>query len=347
MISIDSCKILVEDVAIDNIDYSKLEYAPRYSSSRELVQDLHFIKQPTIGVKQLTYDSINKCAIIETSAKVLRDNYLTGICTNTAQELFDRVSSVGAIEFNSIKAIENSNFKSLDVCQNINWERTSSAAQFRNLDCAILSDRYTTKIYNTSKNKGLDINGNYASKKVRLIAYDKNIEVTKTSKFKNFLSTIDRPNLFLNSIQNTIRVESNIASLSEMRKRLNVTDTSMIEVLNSSASPNYDFLKQVYKLSSGRQIELFNEDVASWSELEKLVGRKTIIEKCNYDVSMIKSLIKKYSKSPRAFQHIMYGRGRRGGLLHLLSDMKAKKFGGKEQNIIELNDMFLTMLKVA
>jgi hypothetical protein len=110
--------------------------------------------------------------------------------------------------------------------------------------------------------------------------------------------------------KNVLRVEQNTAQLRRIRHYTNTKTTNILDILQSKAKPNCMLFEKA--TSKFMDLTLFNDyQDMKFYEVEKLIGRKTIIEMLNYDEELIKEFISsrvkgKLSKYYKEYLSLLY-----------------------------------------
>lgn len=130
--------------------------------------------------------------------------------------------------------------------------------------------------------------------KRRLTIYDKAKEIHKAGN-RGYLSTLDNPQLLLDYFDGKIRFELNLNSKEQIRKSLNIYDTSIGAVLNSTSTPIWDLLDSAIEESDG--------DTAC-SNLADLKNR-LILEHCGGDLAKVEALLRNYYSKGTHISQVM------------------------------------------
>ena len=344
MVSIDSNKIQLPFDCLAAFAKDSF-YGKPTTKAGETLQEKYSITNPMPGLKSIAVFPGNK-VIIETSAKLLKDNYLKGINLNTLDQYVDSINSTGLIHIKRAN-IDKAQMLLADTTQNIAWnEKTSFSDLIHSIQLCSVNPKYSTDLFNERNNKGLVFRGNQKTIKCRMILYDKYTELIAKKENKDFLSSCANPNKLLASAKGIIRVEQNNTSFKSIRDRLKITDRSILSVLNSCANPNYKLLQDITSLHSLEQLELFERyrnTQMTIGEIVKMEGMRTIVEKCNYDKNLVKEFLK--SLSPK-WDGWYYGRNGNPGLKAVLQRMQFEKHNAESYYFNTFND-FMELLKSA
>lgn len=345
MISIDSNKILLPFDCLDAFNSDAFFNKPIIKGGQTL-QNKYTMNNPIPGLKSIEVNPGANKVIIETSAKILKDNYLQGINLNTLEQYTDTINSTGLIHIKRAN-IDHAQILLADTTQNIAWnDKTSFSDLIHSIQLCSVNPKYSNDLFNERNNKGLVFTGNQKTVKCRMIIYDKYTELIAKKENKLFLESCNNPNKLLNQVKGIIRVEQNNTSFDAIRTRLKVSDNNILSVLNSKENPNYKLLDSITSLHSVEQLELFeryrNKDMTI-GEIVRMEGMRNIIEKCNYDKILVKEFLKSLSDKWDAWY---YDRNGKPGFKTVLQRMRFEKHNTESFYFKTFND-FKELLKVA
>jgi hypothetical protein len=331
MLRLDSNKIQFPISCLDHIDKT-LFIDDIANKSGQCIKDKLYISAPCPGLKKIEINYLTENVILDMSAKILKDDYLKSISINNISQVLDNINSLGLIKMNSNKVIDEGTFMNIDITQNIAWTDTKISDLCKSIQIASINPKVEAQLYNTKFNSGVTLIEQLKTKKVRLIMYDKNIEL-QLSKNKDFFKSCNSPSSVLNQSKNILRCETNNTEFKTIQKRLKIDDLKILSVLNSNINANYNLFNHLLSSPSSEQIELFNkyDEDESINHIIKTEGMRTIIIQCGYDSKLIKSFIQKYCGTTSAHYHWKGRTDKKGRLLtkgfyHLLQDEKNKRF---------------------
>ena len=302
---IDSNTIQVPFDAVNFIDYSNPYLIHnRPTKNGEVIKDAYIVssKDLPVGVSGLTIDNIRQQISINTSAKLLNNQYLDGINTNTYAQWIDSINGLGLIDIDKYKTFEQGIFQKIDTTNNIDLSSLYNLDNQWNevlgyLEVAKLNERFSIDDYYSKHNQGIAYRGNQKEKN-RLIMYRKYLDLLKSDN-KGFLNSINRPVEFLNSTKNILRVESNHTTFKAIRTRLNINSNTIQDVLTNGVNPNPKMLDKITQPHRENQLLMvFNEyspDNYNLDEVIKLEGIKNIIRNANYCEKTLEQFVKRYT----------------------------------------------------
>ena len=319
MLSIDSVKLKlnsdsIKDINLNSFNLKPVQFLDQDSISEQeyytkRILDYETREEKTIsvekgylqkdllpfGVKSIdcinTFDDFK--IILELSAKTLKENYDKSINKNTVDQLINNISSE-SISFKP-ENFYSSQVLKFDPNNNININKPKykyiQALSFLKMNSRVKVDPYL-------KNNGIVITKNVKTKNIsfRMSIYDKFYDmVSGTSKeMQEFIN----PEIF----RNKLRIETNQRHFKQFRKYLNINtnEIQLSDLLNSNEKVN---LKVFNEITKGYQFELFDNpkyENMNWNEFKNRISIETIIKECNFDINLIRELIKtKLSKNTK------------------------------------------------
>ena len=310
MVRLDTTTLLIDLSMVNYINEMYFETIFRYDNVYDEKQDdfkRQLIKEQLIlkddfkggGLNMFTIDKSTGKVKIDVSAKILEGDYLEGITINTIDRVIKKLQYrlMGLSFKNDNEVIDNCYVLKCDVTDNIYLsEALSNYIEAIQRYC--VNNKYRIDTYN---NYSLVATRNVKSYKERITLYDKIVEMQK--KDKRLFQLLDAQHRFKSL--NLCRVESNHTSFERLRKVFGIEKDDCIErdgvryirlldVLQSNEKVNYNIMKRVTNLKLPDT--LTNDYNMKFHEIEKWLGRKKIIEDCNYDIDLIQLFIKKYVK---------------------------------------------------
>ena len=178
-----------------------------------------------------------------------------------------------------------------DVCLDVDYP-----------DCKALTKSLRANVANFNKYLARTIGDNFVIEKNvqtkgykrRLTIYDKAKEIQKAGN-RGFLSTLDNPQLLLDYFDGKIRFELNLNSKEQIRKSLNIYDTSIGAVLNSTTTPIWDMLDNALVESNG---EMTCTDIGE-------LKNKLLLEFCGGDLAKVEALLRNYYSKGTHISQVM------------------------------------------
>lgn len=290
-----------------------------------------------VGFSYLEVNEKKQTIILQSSAKILGDNYLQGISINTIEQAVHEMNKIagGKIILDVNEVIEQGRFLSLDTTNNLQVSK-DVYSYLEALKAYQASSKFKMSFHNQKGNQGVVYAGSQKSFKERMILYNKYIELREKPENRDFLQTVSNPTKFLNDCKQVLRVEQNSVQIRKIRERMGVRDTSVLSVLSSPMKPNYNLLTKILK--GAEQLDLFDDldRFSKFSDFEKFKGQQTIIRECGYDLDMIESLMKhfysegtNYSRQRKVYRDLIYS---------MMEDERIEKGGvpGLVDEVLEL-----------
>lgn len=236
-------------------------------------------------------DYIEQELILEFTGKILKDDYKDLIHANNIHTCLSNINDLGLCNLNIDGILADGVIVKADVCLDVDYP-----------DCKALTKSLRANVSNFNKYLARTIGDNFVIEKNvqtkgykrRLTIYDKAKEIQKAGN-RSFLSTLDNPQLLLDYFDGKMRFELNLNSKEQIRKSLNIYDTSIREVLNSTATPIWDMLDSA--------IEEVDGDIAC-SNLAELKN-KLVLESCGYDLAKVEALLRNFYSQGTHISQVM------------------------------------------
>ena len=234
--------------------------------------------------------------VCEISAKILKNDYFDLINKNNIGKVLDNLNKLRGIKFNKHLFLDNATLYRCDCSNNIVVER-----KMKDYIDALYIYRVTGK-YRVEKypNGGLVFTRNVTkgSKfRERMTIYPKYNEIIRDKELLKYIN----PDIF----KQVLRFESNHSTFIMIRRAFNIGNNRQksSESFRNTDLNNGINLKDVLESEENPNLKLFNKIIKEYpammkahegmklNEVEKLEGRKNIIEKCKYDRQIIKLFI--------------------------------------------------------
>ena len=229
--------------------------------------------------------------ILEFTGKILKDDYKDLIHVNNIHTCISNINDLDLCDLNIDGILSDGIIVKADICLDVDYP-----------DCKALTKSLRANVSNFNKYLARTIGDNFVIEKNvqtkgykrRLTIYDKAKEIHRAGN-RSFLSTLDNPQLLLDYFNGKIRFELNLNSKEQIRKSLNIYDTSIREVLNSTATPIWDMLDSA--------IEEVNGNIAC-SNLAELKN-KLVLESCGYDLAKVEALLRNFYSQGTHISQVM------------------------------------------
>lgn len=153
-------------------------------------------------------------------------------------------------------------------------------------DVATLSEWLRTHIVNHRKYLARNIGGNLTIEKNvrtkaykrRLTVYDKEKELRRSDN-QDFIDMLIDPEGLLSYFKGKIRFEYNLNTQQSIRQVLNIRDTDITAILDSDASPIYDFIDAVISEDREAEIRTYASKGSHLSQMIKAISRAMVKDK--------------------------------------------------------------------
>lgn len=229
--------------------------------------------------------------ILEFTGKILKDDYKDLIHINNIQTCLFNINDLGLCNLNIGGILADGEIVKADVCLDVDYP-----------DCKALTKSLRANVSNFNKYLARTIGDNFVieknvqtkSYKRRLTIYDKAKEIQKAGN-RGFLSTLDNPQLLLDYFNGKIRFELNLNSKEQIRRSLDIYDTSIGAVLNSTSTPIWDMLDNALVESNG---EMTCSDIGE-------LKNKLLLEFCGGDLAKVEALLRNYYSKGTHISQVM------------------------------------------
>lgn len=287
MIRLDSIKIEVPEMAIKSMDRNMP--CNTQTVNGVVTSECYTVPKSNLpfGVRsiQVRERDGERTAIVETSAKILKDQYYEMINNNTIDRYLHELNKNGSVIFTS-DLVDSARLLTMDVTQNLQVG-DKIASYVSAMACVPITDKYNVTAYKGSGNMGVVWAGKQKSFKERQIFYDKLKDIARDSKLRKAVHSKD-----LQRFKGVLRVEGNFTSFKKIREYTG-SDNLLRDVLNSDQQVNIKLFDKITRNVNTVNLELLMEwDGMKFYQIEKLEGRKSIIRAFDYDMVKIKSFIR-------------------------------------------------------
>jgi len=312
-----------------------------YTQDGSSKQTIRIEGDKSFGISSSFIKNEGREVVLNMSAKCLFDNYLESININTIDEALSNYNQYSPLKVDVQKAIENSRLYICDSTQmiypnyDLNMCKDSLLVMRTNSRCDV-------KPYSGRNQCGIVFNSSTKKEKRRLTIYSKELDLTKAPKsHRVFLGNCSNALKIINDSKGSFRVEQNSSGRRSILKRFDIEDNTLLNVLNSSKNPNYDYLMSISKDS--KQLDLFLDSYSDYSlsQLEKRVGIETICNRFDRDIELIRGFIKSKVTHRNHYRHF-------NKYIEVISDLEKREF--LERNKIsstKINNHIFELIKTA
>ena len=229
--------------------------------------------------------------ILEFTGKILKDDYPNLIHRDNIRTCLSNINELGLCELDVDEILVDGVVVKTDVCQDMDYS-----------DCRALTQSLRASVNNFKKYLVRNINDNFVIEKNvltkgckrRLTIYDKEKELQKASN-RRFISSLNNPEMLLNHFQGKMRFELNLNSKEQIRQSLNIADTSISSVLNTPATPIWNFLDGAISDSE------VGTNCTSLTELKN----QLLLEHCGNDLVKVEALLRNYCSPNTHISQVM------------------------------------------
>ena len=229
--------------------------------------------------------------VLEFTGKILKDDYKDLIHVNNIHTCLSNINDLDLCDLNIDGILADGEVVKADVCLDVDYP-----------DCKALTKSLRANVANFNKYLVRNIGDNFVIEKNvqtkgykrRLTIYDKAKEIQKAGN-RGFLSTLDNPQLLLDYFDGKIRFELNLNSKEQIRRSLDIYDTSIGAVLNSTSTPIWDMLDNALVESNG---EMTCTDIGE-------LKNKLLLEFCGCDLAKVEALLRNYYSKGTHISQVM------------------------------------------
>lgn len=276
MIRLDRLKIVSSLNNIEILDYSKFECK---IIDNCIVEYKFSSKSPYLLYIEVDY--LEKELVIEFTGKILGDDYPQLINKENIHVCFDHINKLGFCNLYIDKILTDAEVVKADVTLDIHYPNCNE------LSSAIRANVNNYKKYlvrNTGSNLIIEKNVTTKPYKQRLTIYDKGVEL-QCAKNRKFIDSLDDNVKLQDYFKDKIRFELNLNSKEQLRRALNIPDTSLNSVLGSAANPIWTMLDKAL-VEAGDIIASRH----SLTELKNLL----LLEHCGGDLVKVEALLRQH-----------------------------------------------------
>jgi len=232
---------------------------------------------------------------LETSAKILKDQYLTGVNSNTFERYIEEINRSGLIVLDFPKFYETAKVQKIDVTKNI--YPLSIEKTITDLSIYSTEKKYDIEPYKT----GIEITAKAKSNNERFILYDKEKELLRDIKPNRELLQ----HFPIKQSRGILRAETNFRHFNDTRNAFHISKNSIIyfkdlltsdvnvleETFNKLYSVEYIDETKTLERKKGIMIAL-HEKKKTLNQVDKEYSMRERIVFCNYNLDLIMRMIR-------------------------------------------------------
>lgn len=276
MIKFDKIKIIAPDSAVEG--YKSNPYFETTTQGDEVVRYKFSKNHPSL---HLIITPQEYKATIEFSGKVLGEHYPELINRESIRECLDRVNSMGLFHLDIDSILQQGEVIQCDVTNDLVFHNLNKLREVVN------SHLNTPKWALQQYSGGIVIAKTVKTSKYkrRLSIYDKGAEM-RLKNNTDYIATLDNAEEIETYFHDKIRFELNLTSKQAIRDALNVTNNSIMTVLQSQANPIRDAVNEAITLP------IEEKQVSTLRDFERLI----VLEHFNFELPKLKNSIRKFYK---------------------------------------------------
>jgi len=252
MLTTDKMKIITSSQNIKEIDATKFKevYINGVLKHYTFNQKIPYLLNLKVNLEK-------EELVIEWTSKILRDKYFDFITKDTVKECLNNINATNIINIDIDSVIRDSVVVKCDITFDIltDWDVkeyiTFLQASIKN------SKKWRDKRYRNGNLVIENVVGNQKYHK-RVSIYGKEKEMNLKSNLP-FLNTLSNPSLIKGLAKRRVRFELNLNTIYSIKKELQINDTSLVTVLNSTATPLERLVNEIFDVNTDYNITEKNE----------------------------------------------------------------------------------------
>ena len=286
MIKFDKIKIISSLTNISKINEDKFK---TITKDGVILEQSFSMQSPYSLYVEADYEE--KELVLEITGKILKDKYSQLISIDTINQCLQNINEMGLCHLNIEGILRDGEVVKCDVTQDVCYPNCKELC--KSIKANVRSyQKYKAQI----RGANLEISKSVQTKncQCRLVVYDKEKEMYLATN-REFLSSCQDSASLLNYFNGKIRFEMNLNSMKQIRKNLNIDNTSINTVLTSSATPIWDFINSVIDAScTGATCHSVTE-----------FKNKLLLEYCNNDIEKVEALLRNYYSKNTHISQVM------------------------------------------
>lgn len=279
MISLDKIKIVAPLKAVTIVDESKFEV--RVKRGVEASKSYTYT-QTTPFLLYVEVDYEKGESVLDFTGKILFDKYPKLINAETFNLCIDMINNMGFCAIDKDVIRKYGRVCVVDVTKDVRLQDASGLSEWLRIN---ISNHRKYLARHIGNNLVIEKNVRTRGYKRRLTVYDKEKELQRAEN-RDFISCLHDQDSLLSYFKGKVRFEYNLNSMEAIRRTLNIQDTSIDEILSSTANPIYNFIDEVITEDSKEAgVEL------SWTDRKNLA----LLRDCDMDMAKVEAEIRKYA----------------------------------------------------
>lgn len=235
MLKFDKVKIVAPSYLISDIDESA--FMMKVLNGELKSWEYKQAKPYNLSIR---HDITHKELSIEFTGKILGDDYPLLITRDTIRECLNNVNAMGIAAIDVDGLLQSGKITKCDITQDVEFSDIDGLVTYAKTNLSNYSKWIAKKYHN-----GVCICNTVTTARYKrsVVIYDKSHELSMSSN-QEFLATLKDKDTLIDYFKGKVRFERNINTEEELRKALNIPNTSVATVLNAEASPITDLLTQ-------------------------------------------------------------------------------------------------------
>jgi hypothetical protein len=280
---LDKVKIKTSIKHIKNIDDTQFNE----TCLNEVIQKHQYNtnKESSLYIK---IDYSNNELVIQFTGKILKDRYPELINKNNIRNCFENINKMGICELDIDSIIQDAEVMLCDVTKDVPYEDIKALENYIKANIVNYKNWIVEPYQKGIALRKICSTKNYAE---RIIIYDKGKKINMASE-RAFLNSLNDKKKVQSYFSNKIRFERNLTTMKKIRDAMNISDNSIMSVLESNSNPLLDVLDLALQKPS------YKNDTAIITSLK---DRKndSFLKEYNYDLSAVEKEIRRLApKNP-------------------------------------------------
>lgn len=276
MITLDKIKIISTLDKIAIIDDSVFQTIIKNDI---VVEQKYTAISPSLLYIELDY--LENELVIEFTGKILLDRYNELINKDNFKQCLENINQLGFCKLDVDAIYAEDEAVKIDVSQDFDYPDFNALIQSMRGGIRNYNKYIARKL--TNGNFIVEKNVQTKNKKKRLTLYNKGKEIRK-SENKAFLSAVTSSDKLLNYFEGKVRAELNLNAKEQIRNSLQIADTKIINILNTPATPIWDFINEI----------ISNDEIDEKINSKSQYLTRLVLEDNDFDLAMIEAKMRTF-----------------------------------------------------
>lgn len=224
------------------------------------------------------------------SAKILGQDYIRGINSDTIEGVPERIGRTGIVDFDPNLFVEGAKLYRIDATTNIRPSNLRDAIYASSLGS--MNKRWNHVDYGRSRDDGFVYTSRLTRNKIRVQGYDKYREMTSRKQIKH------ADELGAEMFRDMLRVETQLKTYKDIRDRLGIETLLLTDALSTQRNPNLEMFDEiVFSMTPDQRLVKVNRMFNDVKELgmrlfKEITTMHLVFEACGGDWSQIERFVR-------------------------------------------------------